>query len=61
LDGRDVRVEGYPHGNFVGPTIIEAATTMTCYRYVLITLLSPYRLQLNPHSTAVKKYLGLYS
>jgi len=32
LDGRDVRVEGYPHGNFVGPTIVEAATTMTCYR-----------------------------
>lgn len=31
LDGRDVKVEGYPEGNFVGPTIIEANTTMKCY------------------------------
>jgi malonate-semialdehyde dehydrogenase (acetylating)/methylmalonate-semialdehyde dehydrogenase len=23
LDGRDVRVEGYPHGCFVGPTILD--------------------------------------
>jgi len=32
LDGRNVQVQGYPHGNFVGPTIIEAMTTMRCYR-----------------------------
>ena len=32
LDGRDVKVEGYPDGNFVGPTIIEADTTMKCYQ-----------------------------
>jgi len=31
LDGRNVQVKGYPLGNFVGPTIVEAATTMTCY------------------------------
>lgn len=31
LDGRDLTVEGYPDGNFVGPTIIEANTTMKCY------------------------------
>lgn len=32
LDGRGVQVEGYEHGNFVGPTIIEADTSMTCYK-----------------------------
>ncbi|KAK1228754.1 hypothetical protein PQX77_008248 [Marasmius sp. AFHP31] len=32
LDGRDVKVSGYPNGNFVGPTIIEADTSMTCYK-----------------------------
>ncbi|EJD55669.1 methylmalonate-semialdehyde dehydrogenase [Auricularia subglabra TFB-10046 SS5] len=32
LDGRGIKVEGYPDGNFVGPTIIEADTTMTCYK-----------------------------
>ena len=31
LDGRDIKVEAYPDGNFVGPTIIEAETTMKCY------------------------------
>ena len=31
LDGRDIKVEAYPDGNFVGPTIIEANTTMKCY------------------------------
>lgn len=31
LDGRDIKVEAYPAGNFVGPTIIEANTTMKCY------------------------------
>jgi malonate-semialdehyde dehydrogenase (acetylating)/methylmalonate-semialdehyde dehydrogenase len=33
LDGRDVRVPGYEHGNFVGPTIFSDVTTeMTIYR-----------------------------
>ncbi|KAF9244562.1 methylmalonate-semialdehyde dehydrogenase [Melanogaster broomeanus] len=32
LDGRGISVPGYPNGNFVGPTIMEAATTMRCYR-----------------------------
>ncbi|KZW02686.1 Methylmalonate-semialdehyde dehydrogenase [Exidia glandulosa HHB12029] len=32
LDGRGIKVEGYPNGNFVGPTIIEADTSMTCYK-----------------------------
>jgi malonate-semialdehyde dehydrogenase (acetylating)/methylmalonate-semialdehyde dehydrogenase len=32
LDGRGVHVPDYPHGNFVGPTIIEAGTIMKCYR-----------------------------
>ncbi|KAI0271405.1 methylmalonate-semialdehyde dehydrogenase [Gloeopeniophorella convolvens] len=31
LDGRHVKVVGYEHGNFVGPTIIEADTSMKCY------------------------------
>jgi malonate-semialdehyde dehydrogenase (acetylating)/methylmalonate-semialdehyde dehydrogenase len=32
LDGRGVQVPEYPHGNFIGPTIIEAGTTMRCYQ-----------------------------
>ncbi|KAL1719554.1 Aldehyde/histidinol dehydrogenase [Schizophyllum commune] len=32
LDGRAISVNGYPDGNFVGPTIIEAGTDMTCYK-----------------------------
>ncbi|GAA6019195.1 hypothetical protein JCM11491_001413 [Sporobolomyces phaffii] len=32
LDGRGVKVEGYPKGNFVGPTILEATTDMDCYQ-----------------------------
>lgn len=35
LDGRHMKVFGYEHGNFVGPTIIEAGTTMRCYEYVI--------------------------
>ncbi|KAI0307697.1 methylmalonate-semialdehyde dehydrogenase [Multifurca ochricompacta] len=31
LDGRHIKVPGYEHGNFIGPTIIEADTTMKCY------------------------------
>jgi len=32
LDGRGIQVPGYPDGNFVGPTIVEADTTMKCYQ-----------------------------
>ncbi|KAG6818058.1 hypothetical protein H0H87_009213 [Tephrocybe sp. NHM501043] len=32
LDGRNISVPAYPDGNFVGPTIIEASTTMKCYK-----------------------------
>jgi len=33
LDGRNVKVNGYPNGNFIGPTIISDVTTdMTCYK-----------------------------
>ncbi|TFK77243.1 methylmalonate-semialdehyde dehydrogenase [Pluteus cervinus] len=32
LDGRGIQVANYPDGNFVGPTIIEANTSMTCYK-----------------------------
>jgi len=32
LDGRGVVVPSYPNGNFVGPTVIEAVTTMRCYK-----------------------------
>lgn len=32
LDGRGYEVPGYPDGNWVGPTVIEATTTMRCYR-----------------------------
>lgn len=32
LDGRGVQIEGYPNGNFVGPTIIDNVTAgMACY------------------------------
>ncbi|KAH7879341.1 methylmalonate-semialdehyde dehydrogenase [Lentinula edodes] len=32
LDGRGIQVPDYPNGNFVGATIIEATTSMTCYK-----------------------------
>eukprot|EP00954_Amorphochlora_amoebiformis_P008797 684719-Amorphochlora_amoeboformis.AAC.1 len=33
LDGRGASVDGYPLGNFVGPTIIDNVTPdMTCYK-----------------------------
>lgn len=35
LDGRGIEVPGYPDGNWIGPTVIEATTDMRCYRYVL--------------------------
>lgn len=38
LDGRGVSVPGYPDGNFVGATILEADTTMECYQFVLLFL-----------------------
>ncbi|GAA5915150.1 hypothetical protein JCM6882_001122, partial [Rhodosporidiobolus microsporus] len=31
LDGRNPSVPGFPSGNFVGPTILEATTDMDCY------------------------------
>ena len=38
LDGRQIKVSEYPDGNFVGPTVIEALTTMRCYKYVFCPL-----------------------
>lgn len=38
LDGRGVKVDGYPQGNFVGPTILEATTDMDCYTCVADSL-----------------------
>lgn len=32
LDGRGCKVSEYPDGNFVGPTIVEAVTTMKVYK-----------------------------
>jgi len=32
LDGRGVKVDGYPNGNWVGPTILEATSDMKCYQ-----------------------------
>ncbi|KAL4423389.1 hypothetical protein ABPG77_004320 [Micractinium sp. CCAP 211/92] len=33
LDGRGIQVPGYPHGNFVGPTILsDVSPSMECYR-----------------------------
>eukprot|EP00697_Spironema_sp_BW2_P007658 gnl/Spiro4/22005_TR10811_c0_g1_i1.p2 gnl/Spiro4/22005_TR10811_c0_g1~~gnl/Spiro4/22005_TR10811_c0_g1_i1.p2 ORF type:complete len:515 (-),score=163.00 gnl/Spiro4/22005_TR10811_c0_g1_i1:51-1595(-) len=33
LDGRGVKVEGYPNGNFLGPTVITGVNpSMTCYK-----------------------------
>jgi len=34
LDGRNLVVSNYPDGNFVGPTIIKAETSMRCYKSV---------------------------
>lgn len=31
LDGRNITVPGYENGNFVGPTVVEAVTTMRAY------------------------------
>ncbi|KAI0051646.1 methylmalonate-semialdehyde dehydrogenase [Auriscalpium vulgare] len=32
LDGRHVKVQGYEHGNFIGPTIVESGTHMRSYQ-----------------------------
>jgi len=33
LDGRNVKVEGYPNGNWIGPTVIDHCTAdMECYK-----------------------------
>lgn len=32
LDGRGIVVPGYEKGNFVGPTVVEAVTTMRAYK-----------------------------
>lgn len=32
LDGRGLEVSGYPDGNWVGPTVIEATADMRCYK-----------------------------
>ncbi|PVG03346.1 Methylmalonate-semialdehyde dehydrogenase [Serendipita vermifera] len=47
LDGRDLQLEGpYQQGNFIGPTVVEAVTTMRAYREeifgpVLVTIMAP--------------------
>jgi len=38
LDGRGLQVPGYPKGNFIGPTVIEAGIQMKCYKYSLIII-----------------------
>ena len=45
LDGRNITVPGYENGNFVGPTIVEAVTTMRAYKEeifgpVLVTIMA---------------------
>lgn len=32
LDGRNIKVDGYPNGNFIGPTLIEVTPEMTAYK-----------------------------
>jgi malonate-semialdehyde dehydrogenase (acetylating)/methylmalonate-semialdehyde dehydrogenase len=33
LDGRKAKVEGYPNGNWMGPTVLtNLNTNMTCYK-----------------------------
>jgi malonate-semialdehyde dehydrogenase (acetylating)/methylmalonate-semialdehyde dehydrogenase len=56
LDGRHIKVPGYEHGNFVGPVIIEADTTMKCYEYVFV----PFAIRTVSRSTAssAKRFSG---
>lgn len=46
LDGRGYQVPGYPDGNWVGPTVVEATTTMRAYRYVYTNTTSQSSLML---------------
>ena len=32
LDGRNVKIDGYPNGNFIAPTLVEVTTEMTAYK-----------------------------
>ncbi len=41
LDGRKFVVKGYERGNFVGPTVVEAVTTMKAYKYARPRNFSP--------------------
>jgi malonate-semialdehyde dehydrogenase (acetylating)/methylmalonate-semialdehyde dehydrogenase len=34
LDGRNPMVEGFPEGNWVGPTVTRVTTDMTAYKWV---------------------------
>jgi malonate-semialdehyde dehydrogenase (acetylating)/methylmalonate-semialdehyde dehydrogenase len=34
LDGREIKVAGYPDGNFVGPSIVETNPLMRAYKFV---------------------------
>lgn len=36
LDGRGQTVDGYPNGNWVGPTVLQAKPGMSCYEYVFV-------------------------
>jgi malonate-semialdehyde dehydrogenase (acetylating) / methylmalonate-semialdehyde dehydrogenase len=43
LDGRRTTVPEYPNGNFLGPTIIDANTSMQCYKWVFCSDICIYR------------------
>lgn len=57
LDGRGYQVPGYPDGNWVGPTVIEATTTMRCYRYVSASI-SPRKSTLTDGPTRSEEIFG---
>jgi malonate-semialdehyde dehydrogenase (acetylating) / methylmalonate-semialdehyde dehydrogenase len=54
LDGRGIQVPKYPDGNFIAPTIIEANTSMRCYRSVFFRvwsqLITDYKMSLGKKS-----------
>jgi malonate-semialdehyde dehydrogenase (acetylating)/methylmalonate-semialdehyde dehydrogenase len=58
LDGRHIDVSGYEHGNFVGPMIIEADTTMKCYEYVFLSFIA--RTVSRSTVSSAKRSLGPY-
>jgi malonate-semialdehyde dehydrogenase (acetylating)/methylmalonate-semialdehyde dehydrogenase len=35
LDGRNYKVANYPHGNWIGPTVLEAKEGFKCHEYVV--------------------------